>query len=351
MFIKNITKLLGICLFSVSTLMGTQMGPQEIYTETPIKRKGNEERKEGPTFEEMLKNAFDEVLRTPPNKELIMLMGCTGAGKSTTLAMLLGRKLKKEKTMFGSFALVNSPDESRRTPNIANSSNKRVNVNFNIDSCTMYPTCYKAFQDIYYCDCPGFEDTGGKEPDICVALSIRRTIQRSGGVRALLFVIDGNLLFTNKAKNLKATAEAWSNLVRNPKQHATATFFIITKLPVDEDTPKDFSQLLGAMIYQNSQRNNNRYSPQFEHFLTQMRDNPNNMFFIPCSIDKKHINPIIDALKNVKSSIPAYEFAFAGEQRLKCQTNEDFEKLAKAGTEMLEAIHLKPKKIEKLKEA
>ncbi|MGD9109074.1 MAG: 50S ribosome-binding GTPase, partial [Gammaproteobacteria bacterium] len=124
-------------------------------------------------------------------KDLVLFIGALGAGKSTTINMLLGQNFKmvlsKYKNNKGKVVL--------RPALIINNQNgnlKLAKMGHIDQSETLYPEAFKNVDksDIYYCDWPGFRDTRGTEARLAIFLAKLLTIQYARSIRGAVIVID-----------------------------------------------------------------------------------------------------------------------------------------------------------------
>ena len=106
---------------------------------------------------------------------VFVLMGMTGAGKSTLINMLIGKKVKvitvNEKRMF----------------ELEDNTGAVIGNTYNAE--TAFPTVFEdTVHGIKYCDCPGFLDTKGVEHDIANAIYIKHLFHRIKRVKILLVI-------------------------------------------------------------------------------------------------------------------------------------------------------------------
>jgi predicted GTPase len=114
-------------------------------------------------------------------KDLVLFIGALGAGKSTTINMLLGQNFKKVLSKYKN----NKGKDTLRPALIINNQNRNLklaSMGHTDQSETLYPEVFKNVDksDIYFCDWPGFRDTRGTEARLAIFLAKLLTIQYAG---------------------------------------------------------------------------------------------------------------------------------------------------------------------------
>lgn len=180
-------------------------------------------------------------------EEVILVLGATGSGKSTTVNYVLGHPImscKKEQVekeqskdldalcsnlmskMAGKEEYVLDVDENAQV-----SDHPIAPIGHNsLSSCTTWPTCYSnVASEITLCDCPGFFDSKSIEQQCAIAISIKKIIMQSARVKALLFVVDKPSLEAGRGKVFRKVVTALQNMLVNPIDHIGSIFFAFTK--------------------------------------------------------------------------------------------------------------------------
>jgi hypothetical protein len=180
---------------------------------------------------DLLKQAFKNIEEIK-GKDIILFIGNTGSGKSTTISYLLGADLEYFYNKTGD-QVVRVKDESSLAnfPIIGQSLG---------ESETLYtkgyslPPQYKLPSSVLITDCPGFSDTRGGHYELCTYLSIDQTIKHCANIKAIViaFPIQAfQLDRSNPVQNLiESVIERFSETfnVDNP-QGNTRVFLLITK--------------------------------------------------------------------------------------------------------------------------
>lgn len=132
------------------------------------------------------------------DKDTIVLLGSSGAGKTTTVQVLLKYKLIKQNDVNGMITLAPSvPLRKEHSQFVAKASTKSVTKY--VSAIPMELADYGYSKEIYLVDTPGFFDTGGLVVDACNSLS---TIDVLGTASSIRF----GFIFNYKAWGKRADA-------------------------------------------------------------------------------------------------------------------------------------------------
>ena len=119
------------------------------------------------------------------SRDVVVFLGNTGAGKSTSINWLAGKRLKKDEGEVGYLlAEENDPDA--------------LIIGGNADSTTLYPGCLDVNGTLYF-DLPGFGDTDGTLREFVNAAFIHNIFKVANTVRPV-FVLNQSNFVTDKAK-------------------------------------------------------------------------------------------------------------------------------------------------------
>lgn len=134
-------------------------------------------------FVELLQDAYCHIDRIS-NRDILLLLGNTGAGKSATASYLIGEKLKFGKNDLG-IKIVEKKTKDSKGPKIG----QRVG-----SSETSYAQGFSVIKDqkIFsglIVDCPGFGDTRGSNHTLCANLSIDQAVVGSKSIKGVILVV------------------------------------------------------------------------------------------------------------------------------------------------------------------
>src|SRR5579883_1603112 len=139
-------------------------------------------------MEEFITKGFPGV-ETVRKKDVIITVGMTGAGKSTTIAYLTGAHVVEEHNLSRPsqpYAVVSlrSGEKPSDYPTISKK----------MKSETSFPQVYiDKNSKQAYCDCPGFEDTGTDERRVGVAILTRLAIEMAASIKFMVVINSDSL--------------------------------------------------------------------------------------------------------------------------------------------------------------
>ena len=121
-------------------------------------------------------------------KEIVMLMGQTGTGKSTTIHFLAGHKMVEKEV--AQETIIEHGQRSRKkmtTKKVLKSIQPidGINIGHDMKSETLFTRIYKSQSGQIFCDTPGFNDNRGVEVDISNAIGIKLAIRACKNVKII----------------------------------------------------------------------------------------------------------------------------------------------------------------------
>lgn len=162
------------------------------------------------------------IIDSVTQKDIVLVLGNTGAGKSTTINYLLGGKA--ENTGDSRDPIVSYPDPNDERAKVGRNTGR---------SKTVFPRAYEnKDKSIYHlCDTPGFEETRGIEKVVVVSASTKAAIKKARAIKALMVVIDYSSFSSEKAAGLVALSKQLGKLIKNTDNLSSSILFIISKAP------------------------------------------------------------------------------------------------------------------------
>ena len=176
----------------------------------------------------------EENAASATGKEVVLVLGNTGVGKSTAVNYLMGCEMKlvkpSELGLEGSKRVVIVNAEGTR-PEV-------MPIGHGSQSHTLMPQIVPDADDSNqaYCDCPGFSDNRGAEINIANAINTRRVLQQATGVKAV-FLVSYYGLHDDRGAGVMAMEHMCYQMfggVNNLRRHQDSVLLGITKAPLYE---------------------------------------------------------------------------------------------------------------------
>src|SRR3569623_1183999 len=171
-------------------------------------------------------------------REVVMVMGITGAGKSTTINALMGCQMEADVDIdnLNEEIIIVAPESPLA---------EVMPIGHGQQSLTFLPQIAPDPNHTHraYCDCPGFSENRGPEINIANAININRVSQHSAGVK-VVFLTSQQDLFSSRGSNIRAMETMCRQLfgsVDNIRIHQDAVLLGITKAPIYRRTGQPFS--------------------------------------------------------------------------------------------------------------
>ncbi|WP_039359194.1 hypothetical protein [Candidatus Protochlamydia amoebophila] len=180
--------------------------------------------------------------QTAHNKDVILFIGTTGCGKSTTMNYLAGCKMQKiDRKAIGL--------PSAATNKIILAQNPLSKIGHKNDkSQTSYPKiCDDTHNQFAYCDCPGIGDTKGVDVEIYNAICIKEITEKAKSVKGILVFMEYGDFVTGRNEAISKNLKYLQLLLKDFNKYQKAVLFLITKVTVadsDVDLPGIKKQLL-----------------------------------------------------------------------------------------------------------
>jgi energy-coupling factor transporter ATP-binding protein EcfA2 len=157
-------------------------------------------------------------------KEITLLIGNTGAGKSTLINYLMGCEMH---TVFGIFG-----DLKLEMKGVGHARIGHTNT-----SQTLFAEFFTPNEQDFYADCAGFGENRGVEEAICASVSVRAAINMAKNVKAILLVVDYSSFKTDKAAGIRSLIDSLYKFLPDMDKVGpdldlkSSIALIVTKLP------------------------------------------------------------------------------------------------------------------------
>lgn len=177
---------------------------------------------------DVLLSASVEANTNAKDQDVVLFIGNTGAGKSTTINYLLGHKIKKvPRKVLG--IIGTTKDLLVAEGGVAKIGHQPGS------SKTSFPIVIQdPVNRLAYCDCPGFSDTRGPGTEIFNAFSIREVTDHAKSVKGFVVFIEHSS-FEHERGTILKNIKFLQLLIKDFKKHERAIMFLVTKAPHDVD--------------------------------------------------------------------------------------------------------------------
>ena len=172
----------------------------------------------------------NEASKQVEGEDILLVLGHTGAGKSTSIHFLAGSTMKQDARTGHIDAAKPAPG----TEGIATTFKLTESVTRYISSVPLpLQGIMRRGSDIhnnrmYICDTPGFDDSSGAEVDVANGIGIVKAVRRANRVKILLVICEGDL--EHRCKGLKQLAITLGEILPQMESHLAAIDFVFTKV-------------------------------------------------------------------------------------------------------------------------
>lgn len=184
---------------------------------------------------EKITQAFKEqTTQSSKGKHIVAFLGNTGAGKSTLINLLAGKKLVRSKDQR-SYVLEDDQDGSAMKIGRGGESQTRFPQSIDVN--------VPGVGELRFFDLPGFNDTNGSEKNLVNAALTRRVLSEAASVR-LMFVVGEDQFTADKSASVRSMFHALKHLFVSGEQDADSILnqgtFVGTKILGVPDDVVDF---------------------------------------------------------------------------------------------------------------
>ncbi|CAF1267204.1 unnamed protein product [Adineta steineri] len=173
-------------------------------------------------------------------KDIILLIGETGTGKSTTIQFLSGSKMKKTKVeiesgRFLEHITIDGPIKNPDLIDVTSSALSKSETRYIAPVTIPLRDIYGSYEhgEIILCDAPGFGDTAGPEVDIANGVGVIEALQGCKSVKIL--ALSSYKSLGDRGQGIQKLAHLLINMIKGIQDRLSAIFYAFTKYPSEID--------------------------------------------------------------------------------------------------------------------
>ncbi|KAL4441130.1 hypothetical protein ABPG74_002080 [Tetrahymena malaccensis] len=212
----------------------------------------------------------DKAAKMIEGQEVILLLGGTGAGKSTTIHFLAGSvmSLQEVEVQQGSVLTYIAPKF------IKNNALKKIKVGYQATSETRFITPVNInFKDvgmskngsIILCDSPGFEDTAGPEVDIANGLGIVEAIKLCKSVRPVILLSFKSM--GDRGQGIKQLAHILVGFVKQIEDKLSSFSYLFSKFPENYNINSELINIKKSLDQNAEEKSDKAFVSLFEDMI------------------------------------------------------------------------------------
>ncbi|CAF1267133.1 unnamed protein product [Adineta steineri] len=235
------------------------------------------------------------------DKDIILLIGITGSGKSTTVQFLTGTKMKETRVEIcpGKFLKHITTDGSIINPgliDVKSSPLSKSETRFIIPVTISLKDIFGSYEtnEIILCDAPGFSDTESPEIDISNCVGVTRALKSCKSVSIL--ALSSYQSLGDRGEGIQQLIHILINMIQGVENRLNSILYAFTKYPLEIDIHAILSDIKTSRIDSDPLLRSNTA------LITILNDMIEKTQIDPIKIDPIHgdIKNIIEKLKNLR---------------------------------------------------
>lgn len=152
------------------------------------------------------------------DKDVILLIGLTGSGKSTLMNYLLGCELEESFSEAGDPILI--PKEGQQL---------KAKMGTGVEAETLVPSVFLLSNGLALVDCPGFEENRGSEYGVCAMITNQLVVQLAASVRVVLVL--SQKAVAEKGSDFERLVNVLGKIFKNLDVVVPSMVFLLNKAP------------------------------------------------------------------------------------------------------------------------
>jgi len=226
---------------------------------------------------ERLVGSNKEAEKTIVNKDIVLFIGTTGSGKSTTLLYLTGRKMV-QKTVFIEGSPIETIDSEIPLAGIKSSHKMKSETRYlhlvDIDLRKVLKDDLEE-ERMFLCDSPGFGDSRSAEIDIANGVGVVDAIRQAKSVKIVVLLSINS--FGDKGEGLRQTCHILLGLIPDIEERLDSFLFMFTKIKdikdsKDKNDEKKTNNNKDSKDKNDEKKTNNNLEGLLKNFRTNMNE-------------------------------------------------------------------------------
>lgn len=194
-------------------------------------------------------------------KDIVLLIGSTGAGKTTTLLYLAGTKFEEtEVDGFDHYEAIEFPNDKLRDFNTS------CGVFSGTKTIQVASVAYGQGESVILCDCPGFGDTEGVEMDIANGIGLIEALHRAKTVKPVLVLSASGM--EDRFRSLTATMDTVTRMMGNNTANFSAFSYVFTRCD-DRLSKKIHRRLVGLRARDSTDHENDALNALLDDMISK----------------------------------------------------------------------------------
>ncbi len=193
------------------------------------------------------------------NSSIVLVIGCTGSGKSTLINYLLSNKITFKNQAID--VIAEAEEKGENYPEIGHQT----------ESKTIFPEVFVDKQyNVAYCDFPGFFDNRSFEERVSISINTQSAIVNSKNIEAIIVVFSQAELIAQRGKLFKSLSKLLDNLICDFESILPNIIFVLSK-PNSNITSEGFYNHVNDLVNSNKNYLEEKLK-NFANFLKQKID-------------------------------------------------------------------------------